>query len=292
MNMSPYPKANDVPESLDGDISSLFLQRSFIADQQEKILRGGNHVDSSSFPAPTAITNAKGTRMGHQGYTNEKHPHTEDCGFCLQASRRTCEELQVAEDRKLAASLAAVNLEEQQNRSHENTTAFNGENTETTFLNGLLTTHGDINRFMSFYDQGLHYAIPYQDQGSSPQERPKDLHSPIPPVAAATTELNHQIQGYRPRQQIYDQSNELAYEINNRMERNIDQYEVNTIVDDDTCVYIGDYNIIGQRHGSHGELIWDSGDRYVGTFVNGMRSGQGTFFFRDGKNRQRWISDP
>lgn len=48
------------------------------------------------------------------------------------------------------------------------------------------------------------------------------------------------------------------------------------------CVYIGDYNEFGQPHGSHGELLWDKGDRYVGTFHNGMRSEQGTFFFRDG----------
>uniref|UniRef100_A0A7S4ADA0 Uncharacterized protein n=1 Tax=Pseudo-nitzschia australis TaxID=44445 RepID=A0A7S4ADA0_9STRA len=52
----------------------------------------------------------------------------------------------------------------------------------------------------------------------------------------------------------------------------------------DSCgvVYIGNYNILDQPHGSHGELIWDNGDRYVGTVQNGMRSGQGTFFFRDG----------
>ncbi len=60
--------------------------------------------------------------------------------------------------------------------------------------------------------------------------------------------------------------------------------EISGNAHDDSCVYIGEYNILGQRHGSHGELIWDSGDRYVGTFENGMRSGQGAFFFRDGKN--------
>lgn len=60
----------------------------------------------------------------------------------------------------------------------------------------------------------------------------------------------------------------------------VDKSEV--AVNDDACVYIGDYNILGQRQGSRGELIWDSGDRYVGTFKNGMQSGQGAFFFRDG----------
>jgi hypothetical protein len=48
-------------------------------------------------------------------------------------------------------------------------------------------------------------------------------------------------------------------------------------------VYIGDYNGRGQRHGAHGELLWDNGDRYVGSFVNGQRTGSGTLFFRDGK---------
>jgi len=50
----------------------------------------------------------------------------------------------------------------------------------------------------------------------------------------------------------------------------------------DPCVYIGEYDVLGRRHGPRGELIWDSGERYVGTFQNGMRSGQGVFFFRDG----------
>ncbi|KAL3911335.1 MAG: hypothetical protein SGILL_007319, partial [Bacillariaceae sp.] len=50
-----------------------------------------------------------------------------------------------------------------------------------------------------------------------------------------------------------------------------------------TTVYIGDYNDRGQRHGAHGELLWDNGDRYVGSFVNGKRTGSGTLFFRDGE---------
>jgi len=48
------------------------------------------------------------------------------------------------------------------------------------------------------------------------------------------------------------------------------------------ATYIGDYNLLGQPHGSHGEVVWDNGNRYVGAFQNGMRSGQGTFFSRDG----------
>jgi hypothetical protein len=49
-----------------------------------------------------------------------------------------------------------------------------------------------------------------------------------------------------------------------------------------TVVYIGEYNDRGQRHGPHGELIWDNGDRYVGSFVCGKRTGTGTMFHRDG----------
>jgi hypothetical protein len=46
-------------------------------------------------------------------------------------------------------------------------------------------------------------------------------------------------------------------------------------------VYIGDFNIYGQRHGP-GELIWNNGDRFAGNFFNGHRDGHGTLFFGDG----------
>jgi hypothetical protein len=49
-----------------------------------------------------------------------------------------------------------------------------------------------------------------------------------------------------------------------------------------SVVYIGEYNRFGKRHGDYGELYWPNGDRYVGSFVNGVRQGQGTFFFMDG----------
>ncbi|KAG7368407.1 TIR domain containing protein [Nitzschia inconspicua] len=49
-----------------------------------------------------------------------------------------------------------------------------------------------------------------------------------------------------------------------------------------TVVYIGEYNDRGQRHGPHGELIWENGDRYVGSFMCGKRTGTGTMFHRDG----------
>jgi hypothetical protein len=28
---------------------------------------------------------------------------------------------------------------------------------------------------------------------------------------------------------------------------------------------------------------WESGEKYVGTFKNGMREGQGTYYFEDGR---------
>ena len=46
-------------------------------------------------------------------------------------------------------------------------------------------------------------------------------------------------------------------------------------------VYIGGFNIAGHRHGS-GELIWNNGDHYVGSFVNGTREGHGILYFGDG----------
>lgn len=46
-------------------------------------------------------------------------------------------------------------------------------------------------------------------------------------------------------------------------------------------VYIGDFNEQGERHGP-GELLWSNGDKYVGAFVNGLREGQGTLYFKDG----------
>jgi hypothetical protein len=49
-------------------------------------------------------------------------------------------------------------------------------------------------------------------------------------------------------------------------------------------VYIGDFNIYGQRHGP-GELIWNNGDRFAGNFSNGHRDGHGTLFFGDGTSR-------
>lgn len=49
-------------------------------------------------------------------------------------------------------------------------------------------------------------------------------------------------------------------------------------------VYIGDFNDSGERHGQ-GELLWSNGDKYVGSFFNGLRKGQGTLYFKDGTYR-------
>jgi len=47
------------------------------------------------------------------------------------------------------------------------------------------------------------------------------------------------------------------------------------------AVYKGNYNVYGERHGQ-GELNWSNGDRYTGTFWNGVREGEGTLHFADG----------
>jgi len=45
--------------------------------------------------------------------------------------------------------------------------------------------------------------------------------------------------------------------------------------------YTGGFNNHGERHGN-GVLIWSNGDKYVGTFWNGLREGEGTIQFADG----------
>ena len=45
--------------------------------------------------------------------------------------------------------------------------------------------------------------------------------------------------------------------------------------------YNGQYNEAGQRHGT-GSLRWENGDKYEGTFWNGMMDGEGTLYFADG----------
>lgn len=45
--------------------------------------------------------------------------------------------------------------------------------------------------------------------------------------------------------------------------------------------YTGNYNNYGERHGQ-GELVWSNGDKYKGTFWNGVREGEGTLHFSDG----------
>jgi hypothetical protein len=71
---------------------------------------------------------------------------------------------------------------------------------------------------------------------------------------------------------------------NSRPESPVDVTSNNSLSSSLECgetVYIGDFNIYGQRHGP-GELIWNNGDRYAGNFFNGHRDGHGTLFFGDG----------
>jgi len=139
----------------------------------------------------------------------------------------------------------------------------------------------------------------HQDQGILPQEWLLEEQEAIlaaaaaaaaSAVASATVAATAAAAAANTRTEDQDQSNTISNSNNinngNNDNNNNDNGNNNNNNDDNDggpSVYIGDYNILGQRHGSHGELIWDNGDRYVGTFKNGMRSGQGTFFFRDGK---------
>lgn len=59
------------------------------------------------------------------------------------------------------------------------------------------------------------------------------------------------------------------------------QQQVNNATAGET-VYIGDFNAMGERHGP-GELLWSNGDKYVGNFQGGLREGQGTLHFKDGR---------
>ena len=50
-----------------------------------------------------------------------------------------------------------------------------------------------------------------------------------------------------------------------------------------TAIYDGPLNEYGERHGE-GIMTWSNGDRYVGTFFNGVRHGHGSLFFAGGVN--------
>jgi hypothetical protein len=47
------------------------------------------------------------------------------------------------------------------------------------------------------------------------------------------------------------------------------------------ATYTGEYNNFGERHGE-GTLVWANGDRYKGSFWNGVREGEGSLHFSDG----------
>ena len=297
---TPYPKSCSsksvqVQEHTYDDATWL---RSFVIDQQEHLLKGCNNVADSSGLLATTTTTKKAagaaTTIGFQAQaqadtkataaaaaaaaTNFNFP-AGTCWVCLQAAPKV--EGQIEEDRKLAASLSAIiRIEEQQDCSNNN----NNNN-----VSAIHTSYGDHDRHVaSLGDYGARphtiNSISYtpDNQVLLPQEWLEEGHAPISTSsstpAAKVQRINEDHLG----------AHHKKHDHRNDTKPNGDNNDA-TANSDDPCVYIGDYNILGQRHGSHGELIWDSGDRYVGTFKNGMRSGQGSFFFRDGKSGDRRI---
>ena len=206
----------------EGVPSSLWL-RSFVAHQQEDILKRCHSIESSG-DITSSITDTFTPLL------NRELP-SGTCWVCLQAANKAATEKQVEEDRLLAASLSKILLEEEQNHPNES----------------------------CIPPSDYHYNVCDDTTGIHRQITSMSDHASVPTV---------------PTSVVISDGEDCNFQS--------DKTSGNAI--DDSCVYIGEYNILGQRHGSHGELIWDSGDRYVGTFQNGMRSGQGAFFFRDGKN--------
>ena len=270
--------------------------RSFVIDQQEHLLKGcNNDVDSSGLLATTtSIKKAASatTTTGFQAQADTKAAASTNlnfpagtCWVCLQAAPKV--KGQIEEDRKLAASLSAIiRIEEQQDCSITTTTTNNNDNNI-----AIYASYSDhLRQVASLGDYGPRphtiNSISYNpdNQVLLPQEWLEEGHAPIRRTstpAAKVQRFNEDQPG--AQRESHDDKNDTV--------PNGDTKDA-TVNSDNPCVYIGDYNILGQRHGSHGELIWDSGDRYVGTFKNGMRSGQGSFFFRDGKRGDRRILLP
>jgi hypothetical protein len=88
---------------------------------------------------------------------------------------------------------------------------------------------------------------------------------------------------HQQHQHLHQQGDDQKKDNNITTNNSNDTTSATSTITTPTPVYIGEYNLFGQRHGSSGEMIWDDGNRYVGTFENNLRSGQGTFFFKDGK---------
>jgi hypothetical protein len=285
----PYPKSSSSVQvqvqehTYDDTASSSSWLRSFVIDQQEHLLRGCNHAVSSGFLETTATTKktAGAVTTGPQADTKANNLPAGTCWVCLQAATQV--EGQIEEDRKLAASLSAIiSIEEQQDHS---TGIYTRPPPHNSNNNAIHTFYGDQNCQVA--SPGDYRPRPdttnnisyHPDQVLLPQEWLEEVQAPIS-TASTPAAKAHRIEEDEPQHQNYDHSNNT---IDSGDKSDVTAYG-------DPCVYIGDYNILGQRHGSHGELIWDSGDRYVGTFKNGMRSGQGAFFFRDGKDGTRRFS--
>ena len=277
-------------ENFNDDMPPSSWLRSFVVHQQEHLLNGYHPTDSSGFFAFPDNTD-QSTRPFHLDTEHTKLP-SGTCWVCLQAANKAAKELQVEEDRMLAASLSKIILEEQQDHSrefyspprhhhhhnhHRNDTSNSSDegnyNTNTTHSQ-IVSPYGYHGRQL---ETGTNNMSQYRHHGLR-EEWQEERHMSI--AAAPTQDRN------------CEQSNPTACKRNSLTDQdcNIHQGENNATANEDSRVYIGEYNVLGQRHGSRGELIWNSGDRYVGTFKNGMQSGQGAFFFRDGKTNNIWAS--
>ncbi len=263
-------------ERIHGESSTSVWLRSFVINQQEHLLNGCNPTDSSALHATAGLPVP--FRMG----TDDIILPAGTCWVCFQAANEAAKERQVEEDRMLATSLSNIILEEQQNRSADFHTP-----PPPLYHNRINTARGEMNQNTSQADENFassdnygphHSAIDgHRERGTLQREEwPEERR-----VLTHTSLLSAVVER---RLEEETNQNQNCHERNTNQGSNFQFGKSDVTVNDDACVYIGDYNILGERHGSRGELIWDNGDRYVGTFKNGMRSGQGAFFFRDGKN--------
>jgi len=173
------------------------------------------------------------------------------CWICIQAATDVAEKRN-EEDRQLAASLSAIILDGDVDYNNNNNNNNNKGGEEDS----------------QFQDEHNRVVVPDTTTASAPP--PASVSDDIREILPKERLLEEKIEGHQHQHNHHQQGND-----HQNKNKNIDN-------DNDGTVYIGEYNLLGQRHGSHGELIWDDKSRYVGSFRNGMRSGQGTFFFQNG----------
>jgi hypothetical protein len=266
--------------------------RTFVINQQEHPLNGGNQTSSSSLGTTTTSKIVSAT-TDLQGDTKPSNLPVGTCWVCLQAATKAAKERQVEEDRKLAASLSSIILEEEQDRADEisiphynNNIDNDNDNDEG---NAIYSSNGDHYRRIGSIGTSKSTSH-YRDEGLVAQEWLEEGKALIPMVSTKATQTSQTEEGQQ--YQNHDLRNNAEYRRHppKNQECNTNGSKNHVADNGFPFIYIGEYNSVGQRHGPHGEIIWDSGDRYVGTFKNGMRSGQGTFFFQDGKNIDGWFS--